>query len=252
MAWLHAVIDTPESSHEETARFWERALGWPAGAAWDGHPELRSFEPAVGEPYLHLQEIDGDQRVHIDVEVDDPEAAADRAVQLGAEPVAVHDRWQTLRSPGGLLFCLLRNRDRTPPAPVTWPDGHRSRLVQVCIDSPGSAHDREVAFWQALLPGRWVGSGAPEFAGKWHDDAGSPLQLLFQRLDEPTAGTPRPRHGRPARRGTAAARPRRHRPRAGPRLARPPRPGRHDLLRHRELPRADRSPRPRVAPDPQA
>ena len=24
-----------------------------------------------------------------------------------------------------------------------------------------------------------------EFAGKWHDDAGSPLQLLFQRLDEP-------------------------------------------------------------------
>ena len=27
-------------------------------------------------------------------------------------------------------------------------------------------------------------SPAPEFAGKWHDDEGSPLQLLFQRLDE--------------------------------------------------------------------
>ena len=24
-----------------------------------------------------------------------------------------------------------------------------------------------------------------EFAGTWHDDAGSPLQLLFQRLEEP-------------------------------------------------------------------
>jgi hypothetical protein len=34
-------------------------------------------------------------------------------------------------------------------------------------------------------PGRWAGSEAGEFAGKWHDDAGSPVQLLFQRLDEP-------------------------------------------------------------------
>jgi hypothetical protein len=49
-------------------------------------------------------------------------------------------------------------------------------------------HDREVAFWRALLDGRWVDSPAPEFAGKWHDDDGSPLQLLFQRLDEPTGG----------------------------------------------------------------
>jgi hypothetical protein len=36
-----------------------------------------------------------------------------------------------------------------------------------------------------LLAGRWVDSLSPEFAGKWHDDAGSPLQLLFQRLEEP-------------------------------------------------------------------
>lgn len=28
-----------------------------------------------------------------------------------------------------------------------------------------------------------------EFAGKWHDDSGSPLQLLFQRLDEPHGTT---------------------------------------------------------------
>ena len=47
------------------------------------------------------------------------------------------------------------------------------------------ALDAEVAFWQALLAERWVGSFAPEFVGKWHDDAGSPLQLLFQRLDDP-------------------------------------------------------------------
>jgi hypothetical protein len=59
-------------------------------------------------------------------------------------------------------------------------------MVQVCIDSPVDVHDREVAFWRELLRGRWVDSPTPEFAGMWHDDAGSPLQLLFQRLDEPT------------------------------------------------------------------
>lgn len=57
-------------------------------------------------------------------------------------------------------------------------------MVQICIDSPRAVHDREVTFWRALLSGRWVSSSAREFAGKWHDDAGSPLQLLFQRLDE--------------------------------------------------------------------
>lgn len=57
-------------------------------------------------------------------------------------------------------------------------------MVQVCIDLPAPVHDQEVAFWRALLGGRWVGSEAPEFAGKWYDDAGSPPQLLFQRLDE--------------------------------------------------------------------
>jgi hypothetical protein len=57
--------------------------------------------------------------------------------------------------------------------------------VQVCVDSPAVVHDAEVDFWRALLAGRWAGSGAPEFAGKWHDDEGSPIQLLFQRLDEP-------------------------------------------------------------------
>ena len=58
-------------------------------------------------------------------------------------------------------------------------------MVQVCIDSPASVHEQEVAFWRALLSGRWVAPADEEFAGKWHDDAGSPLQLLFQRLDEP-------------------------------------------------------------------
>ncbi|MFC5731397.1 MULTISPECIES: VOC family protein [Nocardioides] len=183
MAWLHAVIDVPSHQHTVTAGFWERTLGWQVGTSWSGHPELRSFEPPAGTAYVHLQEIDGPPRVHLDVEAEDVRTTAGRAVELGALHVGEQDRWVTLRSPGGLPFCVVAAAERELPEPVTWPDGHRSRMVQVCIDSPTAVHDDEVAFWRALLPGGWASSEAPEFAGRWHTD-GSPLQLLFQRLDE--------------------------------------------------------------------
>lgn len=185
MSWLHAVLDVPDGLQAAAAEFWGGALGWPAGGPWPGHPELCSFEPPAGTPYLHLQRIDGLPRVHVDVESVATDETVGRAVQLGAETVGCYDGWTTLRSPGGLPFCVLAATDHDPPGPVAHPDGHRSRMVQVCIDSPRAVHVREVAFWRELLPGRWAESSGPEFAGKWHDDAGSPIQLLFQRLDEP-------------------------------------------------------------------
>lgn len=186
MTWIHTVIDVPTSLHGTASDFWAAALGWPVGGPWPGHAELRSFEPPSGTPYVHLQEIDGTPRVHLDLQGDDAEALVGRAVELGARRVGESDRWQTLLSPGGLPFCALAATGARPrPAPVAWPDGHRSRLVQVCVDSPASRHAAEVAFWRALLGGRWVDSPGPEFAGKWHDDLGSPIQLLFQRLEEP-------------------------------------------------------------------
>jgi hypothetical protein len=185
MVWLHTVIDVPAERLATAEAFWSDALGWPTGAPWPSHPELRSFEPPGGAPYVHLQRIDGGPRVHLDVESRDPDGSVARAVELGAELVGVLDRWSTLLSPGGLPFCVFAARDDDAPGPVTWPGGHRSRMVQVCVDSPSAVHEREVAFWRTLLGGRWVPYEAPEFAGKWHDDEGSPLQLLFQRLDEP-------------------------------------------------------------------
>jgi hypothetical protein len=101
MAWLHAVIDVPDDLHATTASFWGRVLGWPAGEPWDGHPELSSFEPPGGTPYLHLQRIGGPARVHVDVESPTPDDTVARAVDLAAELVAEHDSRQTLRSPGG-------------------------------------------------------------------------------------------------------------------------------------------------------
>lgn len=184
MSWLHVVIDVPAEQHAASADFWGRVLGWPAGAAWPDHPELRSFEPLDGSAYVHLQQIEGPPRVHVDVESAAPDDLITRAVDLGAVLVSDSGSWRTLRSPGGLPFCVLAAAEHAAPAPVAFPDGHRGRLVQVCIDSPHRVHDTEVSFWRAVLGGRWVPSTGPEFAGKWHDDAGSPLQLLFQELDE--------------------------------------------------------------------
>jgi len=180
------VIDVPAGLHASSARFWEQALGWPLADLWPGHPELRSFEPEDGAAYVHLQQIKGPPRVHVDVECEDAPASIEAAVAGGAEVMGRFERWVALRSPGGLPFCVLRAQARPAPAPVQWPSGHRSRLVQVCVDSPTTRRDAELAFWRGLLPGRWVDyTVSREFAGKWHDDAGSPLQLLFQRLDEP-------------------------------------------------------------------
>jgi hypothetical protein len=184
MPWLHAVIEVPRARIGETADYWAAATGWRVGPPWPEHQELRSFAPRDGTPYFHLQEIEGAPRVHLDLESGDTDETVRRALALGAQPVAGQDSWRTLLSPGGLPFGVLGTREHQAPGPVTWPDGHRTRLVQVCVDSPRTAHHREVAFWRELLAGRWLASDSPEFEGKWHDDEGSPLQLLFQRLDE--------------------------------------------------------------------
>lgn len=184
MSWIHAVVDVPGTLHAAVADFWSRALGWPAGDPWPGHPELRSFEPPAGTTYVHLQQVDGPPRVHLDVESGHRAETVSAATRLGAEPVGRSETWQTMRSPGGLPFCVLSAADHVPPPPVTHPDGHRTRLVQVCLDLPRQRQAAEVEFWQGLLDGRRAPSHDPEFAGKWHDDQGSPIQLLFQVLDE--------------------------------------------------------------------
>jgi hypothetical protein len=186
VSWLHVVLDLPGHDHGRGGDFWAQALGWPLGRPWPGHPELRSFAAPDADSYVHLQQVAGPAGVHLDLESQDAEATVERARQLGADHVGRQDRWTTMRSPGGLPFCVLEAAARRAPDPVRWPQGHLSRLVQVCIDSPVDRHPGEVAFWRDLLLGRWVDSPAAVFAGKWHDDAVSPVQLLFQRLDEET------------------------------------------------------------------
>jgi Glyoxalase-like domain len=183
--WLHVLIDVPPDVAERSATFWSSVLAWPLGEPWPGHPEFRSFIPAEGDSYIHQQIGDHNPRIHFDLEVAD-RSFADRLVELGAVVTAQAEGWCPMRSPGGLPFCLVDQKEQVRP-PAQRFEGNRSRLVQICVDSPPTLHDQEVAFWQAATGWRWRAGNGDEFAGKLYPPAGSSVQLLFQRLgsDDP-------------------------------------------------------------------
>ena len=145
-----------------------------------------------------------------------------------------------MSSPAGLPFCVCDEQwPHQRPGAMSWPDGHRSRLVQLCVDVPAQLHDAELAFWRAATG--WVDEpvDAPEFHRLVHR-AESPLQLLVQRLggdDGATraraTSTSDPGTSVPSRSDRGARRPRAPSRR---RLRRHAGPGGPALLRHRQRP----------------
>jgi hypothetical protein len=187
--WLHAVLDLPGAAGAADT-FWETTLGWPLGDPWPDHPERRSFTPPAGDPYVHRQPGQDRPGVHLDVEVADLPGETARLVALGARQEGTSSGWPTLRSPGGLVFCLVQPQQHgSRPDPVTGPAGLRRRLVQVCLDIPARHLAVEPDFWRAALPWREVVIPEPEFLGRLVPPPGSPLQVLLQRLGDDDGGT---------------------------------------------------------------
>ena len=179
--WMHAFVDVSAEHAESVRAFWSAVTGWPVGDPWPGHPEFASLAPPDGAPYLHVQTVGGPPREHVDL-VGAPEPDTVRLEQLGATRGPRHDAWQVMSSPAGLPFCVCdEQRPHQRPGATSWSDGHRSRLVQLCVDVPAQHHDAELAFWRAATG--WVDEpvDAPEFHRLVHR-AESPLQLLVQRL----------------------------------------------------------------------
>lgn len=189
MRWLYVSFDVPDTVADAEQAFWPAVLGWQLGEPWQGHPEFRSLAPPGGDMYAHMQRVDGPLAVHFDLGVDDVAANAARLVALGATQIADFDIWRVMSSPGGLAFCLVPGGGETVPPPVAWSDGHRSRLVQLCIDSPATLHDAEIDFWRAATGWRHENSVLPEYGGKLFPPLPAPVRLLFQRLGDDDAGT---------------------------------------------------------------
>lgn len=181
--WMWAFLDTPLNDRAASWDFWSTVTGWAVSEPRGDHAEFATLLPDDGDPWVKVQAVaQGAGGIHVDLDVEDVRAAADRATALGAievgtlgAPPAV----VVLRSPAGLPFCL------TP-----WQGEHtqvreeaRELIDQVCIDLPAEVHDLETSFWEALTGWPWRPTDVPEFSCLTRPD-GIPIRFLFQRLGE--------------------------------------------------------------------
>ncbi|MGK5171228.1 VOC family protein [Geodermatophilus sp. CPCC 205761] len=151
-------------------------------------PGVRLARPAVRGAYLHVQRIGGAPRVHPDL-LGSLAGDVSRLEELGARPGPVGDGWRVMTSPAGLPFCVCEESwPHERPGAVTCPEGHRTRLVQLCVDVPAARYDAELGFWRAATGWADEPVSAPEFSRLVHRSE-SPLALLVQRLGDDDGGT---------------------------------------------------------------
>jgi hypothetical protein len=182
--WISAFLDFAPDGFEEGARFWSSVTEYDVSPPRGDAAEFGTLLPGDGDAFLRVQRLsDGADRIHLDLHVPDPRAAADRAAGLGADVISDHG-YVVLRSPGGFTFCFVAHAAATRPRPTTWPGGHSSLVDQLCLDIPASSYDRESEFWRDLTGWEERRSAvSTDFHSLLRPD-GHPLRLLLQRLGE--------------------------------------------------------------------
>ncbi len=186
--WVTAFLDNSAEHHHESVGFWQEATGYAVSAPRGPHGEFATLVPPDGDAFLKVQRRSaGADRIHLDLHVRDPLAAADAARVAGATIVA--DRgYVVMASPAGLVFCFVQHPAARPPAPTVHGSGSAARVRQVAIDVPAPSYDRELAFWAAIT--RWTPRRSV-VAEEFHvldAPAGQPMGLLLQRLGDDDPG----------------------------------------------------------------
>lgn len=156
--WLSVFLDFASTEFAAGTRFWSAATGYALSPPRGESDEFATLVPPDGHDFLRVQRLgDGLSRVHLDVHVAEPVLVAEAVEAIGA--TLVHSSphgYVVMRSPAGVVFCLVRHSSVVVPPLAAWPDGHHSRVGQVCLDIPGAEYTREVAFWRELLGGDWT------------------------------------------------------------------------------------------------
>lgn len=116
-------IDTNDLDRAEA--FWTAAMGYERRASI---PDYRLLgDPAGRGPNVLLQRVpeprDGKNRLHLDLQADDVDVAADELVALGATRLRRFDQpgdtWVVLTDPDGNEFCLCQTIPSRPPTEST-------------------------------------------------------------------------------------------------------------------------------------
>jgi len=181
--WVTAFLDLAPESHAAGLAFWRDVSGWEVSPARGDHGEFVTLVPPDGDAHVRVQRLgSGPSRMHLDLHVAEPRAAADRAVSLGAVEVADLGH-VVLRSPGGFPFCFVGHPASRPAPASVWPGGHRTLVDQACLDIPADGFDGELHFWLEVTGREPVPSIRPEFQ-RLRRPAGQGLELLVQRLGD--------------------------------------------------------------------
>jgi hypothetical protein len=175
-ARLHVFLDIPAREFAAGAAFWAAATRCTLSAQRGEQGQFATLLPESGDPWVKLQAVEGQPRVHLDLDTTDQAGAVGRAVRLGATPAWTYHDVVVQRSPGGFLFCntLAVGERRFGRNDV-------AILDQVCIDIPVEEWRRELSFWSALLERPLTGSLDTDCL-RLADDGGP--RVLLQRLDE--------------------------------------------------------------------
>lgn len=113
-ALVALVIDSPTPLPDALA-FWSAALKRAiASHDQDGDGRYGELETGPDEPFLLVQQVDHEARVHLDIETDDLEAEVARLEMLGATRVRFLKRWWILQAPTGHRFCVVRQQPAKP------------------------------------------------------------------------------------------------------------------------------------------
>ncbi|XVV17441.1 VOC family protein [Actinoplanes sp. CA-131856] len=178
---MTGFLDSPSRVAEP---FWEAVTGSRLSARRGPAGEFATLVPPDGDAYLRVQVLAGvPPRAHMDLHVEGVPGAAAEAVGCGAVVVLDEGDLVVLRSPAGVVFCLVpwHGEARRPGA------GRRSLVDQLCVDVPVGLFEAEIEFWRVLTGWERRPSDRPEFE-HLERGAGMPLKLLVQRVGSDVAG----------------------------------------------------------------
>ena len=185
-SWVTVFLDLEDTAFDRGTSFWAQVTGSELSALRGEDREFGTLLPPDGDPHLAIQRrAEGPTRLHLDLHVADPSAAAEEAARLGA---GVRHRsehgYVVLDSPGRLPFCVVPHAAGTRTRPVRWPTRHRSLLDQVCLDVPPDAFDAEVAFWADLTGWEATASATTGEFVPLRRPAEQPWRFLLQRTTD--------------------------------------------------------------------
>ncbi|MGZ8177598.1 VOC family protein [Williamsia sp. SKLECPSW1] len=180
--WLSAVFDFPADDFGDEVTFWRAIAGSTVSPPRGSRRQFASLEPFTGDPHLRVQWIEtGVGGVHLDIHVDDVEAAASAAEEIGATRSEESPDGLRLLSPAGFTFCMVPwNGEHERSRPIRWPGDTISIIDQICIDVPGRLFDDECAFFTRLTGWELETASRPEFRALCHPDS-MPVRILLQR-----------------------------------------------------------------------